>query len=130
MRLRVSAALRFALKTMRPVRVLAMVGVCAAALGAQPASAQTNAPAFFSKVEFSGLVDAYYTYNFNEPQTGAFTPLRNFDVKHNQFSVSLLEFAMAKPAVKDDRDRLPLRPAVRAGRRRSSTATRSTTTTW
>jgi hypothetical protein len=29
--------------------------------------------------------------------------LRNFDVRHNQFSVSLLEFAMNKPAVTDDR---------------------------
>ena len=104
MRLCASAALKLAgaLKSMRPVRVLAMAGVCAAALGAEPASAQTNVSSFFSKVEFSGLVDAYYTYNFNEPKTGTFTPLRNFDVKHNQFSLSLLEFAMAKPAVKDD----------------------------
>lgn len=104
MRLCASAALKLAdaLKTMRPVRVLAMAGVWAAVLGAQPASAQTNVASFFSKVEFSGLVDAYYTYNFNEPKTGTFTPLRNFDVKHNQFSLSLLEFAMSKPAVKDD----------------------------
>ncbi len=87
----------------RLARAGVSAGVLLGTLSAQPALAQTNVSAFFSKVEFSGLVDAYYTYNFNEPATGTFTPLRNFDVKHNQFSVSLLEFAMAKPAVADDR---------------------------
>ena len=58
---------------------------------------------FFRKVEFTGLVDAYYTYNFNEPLTGTFTPLRNFDVRHNQFSVALVELALNKPATSDDR---------------------------
>ena len=58
---------------------------------------------FFKKVEVSGLVDTYFTYNFNEPATGAFTPLRNFDVKHNQFSVALAELAFAKAADADDR---------------------------
>ena len=80
----------------------------ARAAEADAAAAAQGAPAdavasFFRKVEFSGLVDMYYTYNFNEPATGEVTPLRNFDVRHNQFSVSLLEFAMNKPAVEDDR---------------------------
>ncbi len=80
----------------------------ARAAEADAAAAAQGAPAdavasFFRKVEFSGIVDMYYTYNFNEPATGEFTPLRNFDVRHNQFSVSLLEFAMNKPAVEDDR---------------------------
>jgi hypothetical protein len=92
-----------ALRSTRIARTGVVAGALLGALSAQPAHAQTNVSSFFSKVEFSGLVDAYYTYNFNEPATGAFTPLRNFDVKHNQFSVSLLEFAMAKPAVADDR---------------------------
>ncbi len=73
-----------------------------AAAASQDASADSVLE-FFRKVEFSGIVDMYYTYNFNEPATGEFTPLRNFDVRHNQFSVSLLEFAMNKPAVEDDR---------------------------
>ena len=92
---------------------------CAGALSVHPASAAPpDDPAvtatsedaaadpvlaFFRKVEFSGLVDVYYTYNFNKPPTGTMTPLRNFDVRHNQFSVSLLEFAMNKTATADDR---------------------------
>ena len=105
MRLSASTALNVvrALKNVRPARALAVAGACVAVLGAHPASAQTNVSSFFSKVEFSGLVDAYYTYNFNKPKTGTFTPLRNFDVKHNQFSLSLLELAMSKPAVADDK---------------------------
>jgi len=68
----------------------------------QTASADTVL-SFFRKVEFTGLVDVYYTYNFNEPLTGEITPLRNFDVRHNQWSVSLLELAMNKAASSDDR---------------------------
>lgn len=72
-------------------------------------AAQNPAPAtepvveFFKKVEVSGLVDTYFTYNFNEPTTGTFTPLRSFDVKHNQFSVALVELDLTKPATADDR---------------------------
>lgn len=77
----------------------------AAATAAPPAqdSAADAVLSFFRKVEFSGLVDTYFTYNFNEPPTSTFTPLRNFDVRHNQFSLALVEFAMAKAAVEDDR---------------------------
>lgn len=106
MRLRRSSktlSLTRALKSVRPARALALAGAFVGAMTAQPTYAQTNVSTFFSKVEFSGLVDAYYTYNFNEPTTGEFTPLRNFDVKHNQFSISLLELALAKPATSDDR---------------------------
>lgn len=79
------------------------VGAAPAADGANQEPAPDPVLAFFRKIEFSGLVDAYYTYNFNKPTTGEFTPLRNFDVRHNQFSVSLLEFAMNKAAVAEDR---------------------------
>ena len=75
-----------------------------AAAAQGPAAAATDPFVnFFKKVEVSGLVDTYFTYNFNEPATGAFTPLRNFDVKHNQFSVALAELAFAKAADADDR---------------------------
>jgi len=57
---------------------------------------------FFRKIEFSGLVDTYYTYNFNKPTTGSVTPLRNFDVRHNQFSLGLVELAMTRPVSQDD----------------------------
>lgn len=83
-------------RTWMPVLALAV------ALSPAPARAQSAAE-FFEKVEFTGLIDAYYTYNFNEPTTGTFTPLRNFDVKHNQFSVGLLELAMQRPVSNDDR---------------------------
>lgn len=84
-----------------------------AASGEAPAATETTAtqdaaaPApgisFFKKVELSGLVDAYYTYNFNEPATGSMTPLRNFDVRHNQFSVAYIEMALNKAATAEDR---------------------------
>lgn len=78
----------------------------AAAAKADPPAQDSAADAvlsFFRKVEFSGLVDTYFTYHFNHPPTGTFTPLRNFDVRHNQFSLALVEFAVGKPAVEDDR---------------------------
>lgn len=58
---------------------------------------------WFKKIEIAGLVDTYYTYNFNEPPTGTFTPLHSFDVKHNQFSLALAELDFIKPATADDR---------------------------
>ncbi|MGE3706449.1 MAG: porin [Vicinamibacterales bacterium] len=57
---------------------------------------------FFRKVEFTGLIDTYFTYNFNKPPTASITPLRNFDVRHNQFSLGLVELAMTRPVSKDD----------------------------
>jgi hypothetical protein len=83
--------------------------VTLASAATEAAEAQAPAPAtdpfldFFRKIEITGIVDTYYTYNFNEPTTGTFTPLRSFDVKHNQFSVSLLELAFNKAATADDR---------------------------
>lgn len=68
-----------------------------------PAAAADPVLNFFKKTEVSGIVDTYFTYNFNEPTTGTFTPYHSFDVKHNQFSVALVELAFAKPAAEDDR---------------------------
>lgn len=65
-----------------------------------PVSAQSS---LFHTIEFSGLVDTYYTYNVNRPPVGTMTPFRNFDVRHNQFSVALLELALDKPVATDDR---------------------------
>jgi len=42
-------------------------------------------------VEVSSFVDTYYGYHFNKP-TGN-VPLRNFDTKHNTFSLGLVEVA-------------------------------------
>lgn len=77
---------------------------------AAPAAAQTPQQAaddgfltFFRKTEVAGTVDVYFHYNFNEPATGAKTPLRNFDFDHNQFSFALAELALIKPPTEDDR---------------------------
>lgn len=108
---------------LRATRVLLAASACTAVLASAPAMAappaaegaaeettttvQDDKPApvvdFLKKVEFTGLVDTYFTYNFNKPATGTYTPLRNFDVKHNQFSVALVELALNKPATSEDR---------------------------
>jgi hypothetical protein len=50
---------------------------------------------FFDKVAFSGFIDTYYDYNFNNPPSQK-NGLRNFDINHNQFSLNLLEIAMER----------------------------------
>jgi hypothetical protein len=64
-------------------------------------------------IDFSGLVDAYYSFNFNHPGdkgpacTGSATSLTpalcgnqlyNFDVKPNQFSLNMMKLSMAHTA--------------------------------
>ncbi len=49
---------------------------------------------FFRSVEVSGTVDGYYEYNFLD--AAAKTQLRNFDNRHNQFSLNLLEVSLEK----------------------------------
>jgi hypothetical protein len=79
-------------------------GLSASAVaGGQAPAAQDGFVNFFRKTELAGFVDMYYSYNFNEPTTGALTPLRNFDSQHNQFSFALAELAFIKPATADDR---------------------------
>jgi len=76
--------------------------VAASASSAQ-AAGQDGFLNFFRKTEVAGTVDMYYHYNFNEPSTGSFTPLRNFDSQHNQFSFALAELALIKAPTADDR---------------------------
>ncbi len=58
---------------------------------AAPAAAPVgNHTSFFDKLVFSGFADTYYNYNFNRPPSGI-NGLRNFDIRHNSFSLSLLE---------------------------------------
>jgi len=72
-----------------------------------PADAQDQQDAgflnFFRKTEVAGTLDTYFHYNFNEPETGTLTPLRNFDFEHNQFSFALAEVALIKATTPDDR---------------------------
>lgn len=58
---------------------------------------------FFRSTELSGLVDMYFTYNFNQPRTGSSTALRNFDSQHNQFGFALAEVALTKLPTADER---------------------------
>ncbi len=67
----------------------------APANAAPPAAPVGNVHSFFDKVTFSGLVDTYYGYNFNRPQSRT-SSLYNFDVNHNQFSLNLLELAIER----------------------------------
>lgn len=69
----------------------------------QPASEDAPFLKFFRKTEIAGTADMYFHYNFNEPATGSLTPLRNFDVEHNQFSFALAEIVFNKAATSDDR---------------------------
>jgi len=44
-------------------------------------------------ITFSGLVDGYYSLNFNHPASGN-NQLRNFDLKANQFSLNMAKLVM------------------------------------
>jgi hypothetical protein len=80
---------------------------------APPATAPVENPvlAFFKRTELSGFVDTYYAYNFNTPAkpcnvfdtTKQFNCLRNFEVLHNSFSLSLAEIALEKKPTPDSR---------------------------
>lgn len=66
---------------------------------------------FFRRTEVSGFADIYYAYNFNTPKrpcatvggVAVFNCLRNFDVAHNSFSLSLAELALEKKPTADSR---------------------------
>jgi hypothetical protein len=60
------------------------------------ASAPTTEP---PKIDVTGFVDVYYTYNLNKTDPA----FRSFDVQHNAFSLSLAEIAFAKAVTTDSR---------------------------
>jgi hypothetical protein len=66
---------------------------CTASL-AQAQDAQPAAPPPWSigEISFSGLIDGYYSHNFNNPASG-FNTLRNFEVKSRQFALNMIEFS-------------------------------------
>lgn len=73
----------------------------AAAGGDQGQAAGGGPMSFFEGTELFGLVDGYYDWYSTKPSGDA--PLRNFDTKHNQFGLSLLEFGLAKAPTADSR---------------------------
>jgi hypothetical protein len=66
-------------------------GAAAAAAPAEPAKKWTE------KVEVGGFVDVYFTGNFNGPAPRV-NNIRNFDVRANEFNLSLVEFNITKKA--------------------------------
>lgn len=77
------------------VFVLAAVGAMAQTA---PEPAPAAAPTWSAgPIEFSGLVDAYYSLNFNHPASKN-NVIRNFDVKANQFSLNFAKLRMEHAA--------------------------------
>jgi hypothetical protein len=73
-----------------------MAGEAEATASQDPSS---PAPGFLKSIEVYGLVDGYYGWAFNEVGPA----LRNFDINHNSFSLSYVEFAIAKPVTEQSR---------------------------
>lgn len=57
----------------------------------------TPDPVLPGKLQVSGLIDGYYSFNANHPASG-FTTLRNFEVKANQFSLNMVKLSLTKAA--------------------------------
>jgi hypothetical protein len=106
----------------RPTLASASVASSAATpagAGAEPAPSAQDQSAkqdsatmdFFRKIEISGFVDGYYTYNFNRPSQPCATVstvavtncLYNFNVAHNSLSLNLAEVALEKKPTSDSR---------------------------
>jgi hypothetical protein len=70
-----------------------------AAPSAAPSAEPSPEPAGPAPIEITGFVDTYYSYNVNKPPGD--TQLRNFDTKHDQLSLGLIEVALEqKPTEK------------------------------
>ncbi|MEO8596796.1 MAG: porin [Candidatus Solibacter sp.] len=86
------------------MRLLTLALLSLHALYAQtpdPAAAPASAPApstwSVGPIDFAGLIDGYYSFNFNHPDSG-FNTLRNFEVKSNQFSLNMTKLSMSHTA--------------------------------
>src|SRR5687768_2115301 len=68
---------------------------------AQEAVVETAPAKKASPIEITGFIDTYYGYNFNRPAGD--TQLRNFDTKHDQLSLSLIEVSLEQKPTSDSR---------------------------
>jgi Putative beta-barrel porin-2, OmpL-like. bbp2 len=75
---------------------LAAFALCTGALYAADSAAAAPAPAP-TPVTYTGFVDAYYSYNFANPNSMQ-NEFRNFDFNENQFVLSLAELVIQKAA--------------------------------
>jgi hypothetical protein len=48
-------------------------------------------------IDFSGLIDGYYSFNFNHPASG-FNQLYNFNVRSNEFSLNMAKLSLSHAA--------------------------------
>ena len=62
-----------------------------------PAAAPAPPPWSVGPIDFSGLIDGYYTFNANHPASGI-NGLYNFDTQANQFSLSMAKLSMSHSA--------------------------------
>jgi hypothetical protein len=69
----------------------------ASAFGQTPPAAPAPAPWSVGGVDFGGLVDGYYSFNFAHPASGD-NGLRNFDFKANQFSLNMVKLSASHDA--------------------------------
>ena len=58
-----------------------------------PAPAPASSPWSLGPIEFSGLIDGYYSFNANHPASKA-NNLRNFDVRANSFSLNMAKLEL------------------------------------
>lgn len=65
---------------------------------APPPATAAAAPVWSAgEIEFSGLIDGYYSKNFNNPASRN-NVLRNFDVRSNQMSLNMAKLSMSRAA--------------------------------
>lgn len=74
---------------------LRLTCICVFTLGSAIVSQAQDKPWTMGDIKVNGLVDAYYSYNFNNPASG-FNTLRNFEVKSRQFSLNMAELSLSK----------------------------------
>jgi len=83
------------------LRLLGPLALSVAALAQTPTPSPSPSPAdpapslLPGKIQISGLLDGYYSFNNNHPASG-FTTLRNFEVKSNQFALNMAKFSLTK----------------------------------
>jgi hypothetical protein len=75
-----------------------------------PSPPATGSTLGFGKIQFSGMVDGYYSFNDNHPGSG-FNQLYNFDDKTNQWDLNLLKLTASR-----DPDPLGFRVDIGLGR--------------
>lgn len=83
-----------------PVAAVMTPAADAPALATTEPQEQVALP-FFRGTQLTGFVDLYVGQNFNRPLGD--TPLRNFDLKHGQFALNLVEVALEKKPTETDR---------------------------